>query len=99
MPKAYDANGDNAPVPTHYYKVLLRTKKGNIGKPISDCSASELIAIGFLMEHPKSNTSLDKSFKEYAVSVEDIEELTGHTFFPTAPAEVKSSFKLSDWNF
>ena len=99
MPKAYDANGDNAPVPTHYYKVLLRTKKGNIGKPISDCSASELIAIGFLMEHPKSNTSLDKSFKEYAVSVEEIEELTGHTFFPTAPAEVKSSFKLSDWNF
>ena len=99
MPKAYDVNGDNAPVPTHYYKVLLRTKKGNIGKPISDCSASELIAIGFLMEHPKSNTSLDKSFKEYAVSVEEIEELTGHTFFPTAPAEVKSSFKLSDWNF
>lgn len=99
MPKAYDANGDNAPVPTHYYKVLLRTKKGNIGKPISDCSASELIAIGFLMEHPKSNKSLDKTFKEYAVSVEEIEELTGHTFFPTAPAEVKSSFKLSDWNF
>ena len=99
MPKAYDANGDNAPVPTHYYKVLLRTKKGNIGKPISDCSASELIAIGFLMEHPKSNKSLDKTFKEYAVSVEEIEELTGHTFFPTAPAAVKSSYSLSDWNF
>ena len=99
MPKAYDSDGKEVAVPTHYYKVLLRTKKGNIGKPISDCSASELIAIGFLMEHPKSNTSLDKSFKEYAVSVEEIEELTGHTFFPTAPAEVKSSFKLSDWNF
>ena len=99
MPKAYDSDGKEVAVPTHYYKVLLRTKKGNIGKPISDCSASELIAIGFLMEHPKSNTSLDKTFKEYAVSVEEIEELTGHTFFPTAPAEVKSSFKLSDWNF
>ena len=99
MPKAYDSDGKEVAVPTHYYKVLLRTKKGNIGKPISDCSANELIAIGFLMEHPKSNKSLDKSFKEYAVSVEEIEELTGHTFFPTAPAEVKSSFKLSDWNF
>lgn len=99
MPKAYDTNHENAPVPTHYYKVLLRTKKGNIGKPISDCSASELMAIGFLMEHPKTNTSLEKSYKEYAVSVEEIEELTGHTFFPTAPAAVKESFDISEWKF
>ncbi|MBO5902737.1 MAG: DNA/RNA non-specific endonuclease [Tidjanibacter sp.] len=99
MPEAVDADGADAPVPTHYYKVLIRTKSGNTGKAISECSASELMAIGFWMEHPKTNKSLDKSYKEYAVSVEDIEELTGHTFFPTAPAKVKQSFDISEWKF
>lgn len=99
MPNAYDADWDDAPVPTHYYKVLIRTKKGNTGKAISECSASELMAIGFWMEHPKTNTSLSGGITSYVKSVAEIEELTGHTFFPTAPAQVKESYTLSDWNF
>ena len=99
MPNAYDNEGVYTPAPTHYYKVLIRTKKGNTGKAISECSASELMAIGFWMEHPKTNTALSGGITSYVKSVADIEVLTGHTFFPTAPAQVKESYTLSDWNF
>jgi len=47
-------NGNNesqiskdCPVPTHYFKVILRTRSGSSGKPIPECSANELKAIGF----------------------------------------------------
>ena len=30
---------------------------------------------------------------------EEIERLTGYTFFPEAPAEVKASFNRSEWGF
>ena len=33
-------------VPTHYYKLLLRTRSGNLRKPIQECSAGELKAVG-----------------------------------------------------
>lgn len=53
-------NGNNesqvskdCPVPTHYFKVILRTRSGSSGKPIPECSANELKAIGF-----GSNTKL-----------------------------------------
>lgn len=38
-------------VPTHYYKLILRTRNGNTGKAIQECDASELIAVGFWFEN------------------------------------------------
>ena len=42
-----DKAGNVCPVPTNYFKVLLRTRDGATGKRIADCKASELKAIGF----------------------------------------------------
>lgn len=84
------------PVPTHYFKILLRTRSGNTGKPIAECSESELKAIGLWFEHEKvydENHSLATDCK----SVKEIEELTGFTFFPTAPAKVKEQCTPADW--
>ena len=47
----YDGAGNIVSLPSNYYKVLLRTKSGSTGKAIKDCSADELISIGFWVEH------------------------------------------------
>ena len=78
-------------VPTHYYKLLLRTRSGNLRKPIQECSAGELKAVGFWFENAdviKGSTAPTLG-AEFMVSVEEIEKITGFTFFPDVPAEVK----------
>ncbi len=92
----YDNDYKTCPVPTHYYKVLLRTKNGNTGKAIGECSPNELIAIGFWMDHFGTYESSDLT-DDYCVSVEEIENITGFTFFPTVADEVKQQCKPSDW--
>ena len=90
-------------VPTHYYKLILRTRNGNTGKAIQDCSASELIAVGFWFENGDgtddrgaAKTTLDAS---YLKSVAWIEQQTGFTFFPDVPPSVKQQCNPSDWKF
>lgn len=88
-------------VPTHYYKLLLRTRSGNLRKPIQECAASELKAVGFWFEHAdriggSSSPTLDKS---YLRSVKEIEEKTGFTFFPDVDESVKASYNPADWGF
>lgn len=79
-------DGKSCPVPTHYFKVMLRTKDGNTGKKVQECSASELICGGYWVE----NAAATPQFK----SVTEIEELTGFKFFvnvPNAPKSTKAS--------
>ena len=83
-------------VPTHQYKLLLRTRSGNTGKAIQNCSASELKCIGFWMDAVIPSGS-SEDLKDYAMSVADIEAITGLTFFPGAPAAVKNQCTPSDW--
>ena len=90
-------------VPTHYYKLILRTRNGNTGKAIQDCSASELIAVGFWFENGDgtddsgaAKPTLDAS---YLKSVAWIEQQTGFTFFPDVPPSVKQQCNPSDWKF
>ncbi len=90
---AADADGKACPIPGAYYKVLLRTRLGNTGKSVSECSASELQAVGFWMEHRYY------SAVPSPVTVKEIEEKTGFIFFPTIPDEVKSTYKSTDWSF
>lgn len=89
---AYDNRGLGKPcaVPTHYYKVILRTKKGNSGKWVGNCSASELQCVGFWFEH-KENAP------RQTMSVAEIEKKTGHTFFPNVPNAPKTTYNPSDW--
>lgn len=81
--------------PTMYYYALLRTKKGNSGKAVKDCSASELQCAAFVMCHEQ-----DKGHKPQAqdlISIEELEALTGFTYFSNVPNAPKSTFNANDW--
>ena len=87
-------------VPTHFYKLILRTRNGNTGTAIQDCDASELKAVGFWFEHAdeingSTSPTLDAS---YLKSVEWIGQQTGFNFFPDVPASVKQQCNPSDWD-
>ena len=88
-------------VPTARYKVFLRTKSGTTGKAIQECSADELMAIGFWFPQNLSDqtVSVVPPLKDYTFSVKEIEEKLGNefTFFPSAPKAVKESYNISDW--
>ena len=83
------------PIPTNYFKVLLRTVSGNTGKRIKDCSASELKSIGFWVEQ-KSYGDIEPP-RSICMSVAEIEDKTGFTFFPQVPEEVKQQNNPSQW--
>lgn len=96
-----DPNQKLCVMPTHQYKVLLRTRSGNTGKPIQECSADELQCVGFWLD---TFTQLDASsartvLREIAVPVSEIEQQTGFTFFPDVPEEVKQQCNPADWGF
>lgn len=87
-------------VPTHCYKLLLRTKSGSSRKAISDItSADELICIGFLFKNDESSKDVDIS--TVATSVAEIEKRAGFKFFrnlnPAIADKVKSQNHPSDW--
>ena len=92
-----DQSGQQVAVPSHYYKVLLRTKDGNTGKRVQELPADELQCVGFWFDHFASYSTKDKVNSSYMKSVAEIEELTGFTFFPEIPAEVKQQKKPSEW--
>lgn len=93
-----DRAGKACPIPSHYFKVVARTVKGNIrkaGDRLGDYTASELQTIGFWVENKASEGS--KPPKGWVRSVAEIETLSGFTFFPTLPAEVKTQKNTSAW--
>lgn len=96
-----DPNQKLCIMPTHQYKVLLRTRSGVTRKRIQECTADELQTIGFWLE---TFTTLDASsaqtvLRKIAVPVSEIEEQTGFTFFPDVPDKVKEQCNPSDWGF
>ena len=93
-----DRDGKTCPIPSHYYKVLLRTKSGNTGKAIKDITnASDLKAIAILIKH-KSTCNIQNS--DY-ISISELERQSGYTFFPALndaiEDEVKSQCNPSAW--
>jgi DNA/RNA endonuclease G (NUC1) len=86
----------NVSCPTAFYYLLLRTKGGNTGKSVKDCSASELKCAAFLRANA-SGTKGQKVTSAEMKSVAEIENLTGFTFFDNVPNAPKSSFNASDW--
>lgn len=83
-------NGKECPAPTHYYKVLLRTKSGTSGRWVVNCTSNELQCIGFWFENRSGATG-------QVVSVAEIEEKTGLTFFPNVPNAPKERCVASEW--
>lgn len=95
-----DRNGDVCPIPSHYFKVLLRTKSGSTGKAIKNItSASDVKAIAILLKHTSSITSVPASA---FISVEELEEFSGFTFFPilndAIETDVKKQCSRSSWD-
>lgn len=90
-----DPNAKLCAVPTHYFKVILRTRSGNTGKAIGQCDAGELKAIGFWLEHRSDYPTTFST--DCCKSVEYIEQQTGFTFFPTVDAAVKQQCTPSEW--
>ena len=90
-----DKAGNVCPIPSNYFKVLLRTRNGSTGKRIPDCKASERKTIGFWV----ANRSGQQIGKQYCLSVAEIEKTTGFTFFPDVDAAVKTQNTPSDWGF
>lgn len=86
-------------MPTHQFKLALRTKKGNTGKRIQECDASELQAIGFWIPTYMTDAVTSGQIDRFAKSVAEIERLTQTTFFPEVPASVKASFDRTEWGF
>jgi endonuclease G len=99
--KTTDQSGNSCPTPTHYYKALLRTKKGNTGKRIDAITdANEVRAIVFWLEH--KYTGDDTTIKAAdCITVAELEEITGFTLFPmlddSIEAQVKSTKVASEW--
>jgi len=91
-----DKDGNTCYVPTHFYKVLLRSKSGKTRKPVSQLSADELQCVGFWFDHFGYSTTSQPSSREMR-SVADIEKETGIKFFPNVPNAPKTTYKASDW--
>lgn len=91
----YDGAGQVAPIPTNYFKVILRTKSGSTGKAIKDCTDNELISIGFWVEHRSYGNIQPPT--TICTSVSDIENKTGFKFFPQVSATVKQQNNPSQW--
>ena len=78
---------DHVKVPGYYYKVIL------------DYKDNEIKAIGFLLPNEGSRQPL----QSFAVSIDDIEHITGLNFFPTLNVvkeeKLESTFSLTEWTW
>ena len=83
-------------MPTMFYYILLRTKSGSTRKALKDCSASELKCAAFVRAHSNSLKGQKVTRKEM-MSVADLENLTGITYFPSVPNAPKSTYSAADW--
>ena len=77
------------PIPNYYYKVLLKVRR--TGGTVTSASA-----IGFWFPHEALS---GKSWQNYAVSVDEIEQKTGFNFFANLPASVEfTAEQNTNWN-
>ena len=82
-------------IPTAYYKALLRTKNGKTGKRVDQCTADELKCAAFILCHRSFAGHKPSANDMY--TVEELEAITGLTFFVNVPNAPKSTAKASDW--
>ena len=85
-------------VPTNFYKVMIRSKAGNTGKPLYELRADELQCIGFWFTN-EAHTGANLA--DFRTTVADIEQKTGRKFFvnvPNATDAVKAS-NAGTWSF
>ena len=84
----YETIGDNeVSVPKRFYKTVL------------DYTEPEVKGIGFVLP----NEGSDRSLQSYAVSIDDVEEITGLDFYPRLPDDVEekieAEYDTALWSF
>ncbi len=81
--------------PSMFYYILMRTKSGSSGKPLSQCKASEIKCAAFVRSHatPKKVAVSAQDL----MSVSDLEKITGFTYFTNVPQAPKDTYSASDW--
>ena len=84
----YETIGENeVAVPKYFYKVVL------------DYTNPDVKAIGFVLPNENSDLSL----QSFAMTVDEVEDITGIDFYPALPDEeeeiIESRMSTSDWNF
>lgn len=92
-----DKSGRSVSVPSAFYKVLLRSRSGRTGRPLSALAADELQCTGFWFEHKDYPSGARPA--QYMTSVADIERRTGMKFFVNVPQAPKETFDAADWSF
>lgn len=80
--KVKDHTGTEVAVPKAYYKALLRLKGGTY------------LGAGFYLEH-KAEIA-DGDYKDYAMSLKELEAKTGMTFFVNLPADKAAAIKAEN---
>lgn len=87
---------DDVHKPTMFYYVLLRTKAGNAGKSLDECTADELKCAAFVRSH-SNNLKGQKGTGKEMMPVAELERIVGVTFFPNVPDAPKETCNPSDW--
>lgn len=77
---ARDNEGKRVTVPTYYYKAILRYSRN------STIGHSGYSACAILLEHKGYGDN--NNFKPYAMSISDLEKVTGITYFANLPAKI-----------
>lgn len=96
-----DRSDNICPTPTHYFKALLRSNKGNTGLRVDEFTeAAQLRAIAFWFTH--ANTGEDVTITSAdCISIAELEERIGFELFPmiddSIEQKVKSSVVPSIW--
>ena len=86
-------------MPTHQFKMAVRKKTEQVGKPIQECTADELETIAFWVETLTTSTATEKSqLGRFIVPISEIESKMRMKFFPGIPDAAKSrAGTLSAW--
>lgn len=80
-----DKDGKKVAVPDYFYKALLK---------FVDRKTGEVRTIAYKMDN---QNYADKDFSKYAISVSDLEKLTGLTFFPQISEKDKAILDPTKW--
>ena len=96
-PKTISFGGRNdVSMPTMFYYALIRTKRGNSGKSLKNCTSDEIKCAAFVRTHTNDLKGQAVTSREM-MSISDLERITGVTYFPNVPNAPKNTFKASDW--
>lgn len=86
-PQVIGTTGKRVAVPSHTYKIVVVTGRGQTAKDIT--AATDVIAVNM----PNEKTVKGSEWQSYKTSVAEIERQTGYTFFSALPETLQKTLK------